>query len=1060
MPIYERGINKYTGYPIRGESRLITEQAQPKGRYNFADKRAEIEINKILEKQHKKAIEYERLKNTSSITQEKSYTPYNEYIEEFNKKQKKEANKGEKYDKKGLVDYDSFNNAVTSGDGFIREANGRRDDISNSPTIIHNDNGIRAWFRKQAKYYGQRFRFKDLWTGYKDLCEKTHELNEKSTAEAEKIRSKKGYLTFSDRIKAIEKYQPEFDRFLESNPKAKEANELLKMGFAGATMAPIIGASPILTSIMKWATRAYVGYGAFKVATGEQSVGDYAADLTIVYAPDIAMRGYKIAKTGITGARNLLTKDYVRVFETDPTMNYSFDKREKILKPKRPLRLTREGIELLQKATWKGKDPKYIRLPERNYNEIQAKKFLQENQDTVLAGSRSFYEQAANKVTYPESKDFDFKTTGNPEAKARDFAKRVGGYITSKNIPNVGKVYSVKKNKKIIADFVKGNIPSVTTGEGIKLSNPEYEIWRKWGTTLEPIKTTRRARTKDLPKLKEALQIYEHNIKNPERIFSQEHVAWHTGETLKYVRGGKYVGKQVTPSQWETMTGQAKEPITFFGQNEQITFFRKGSADALKLSEKEGTRFIDIDDLPKRFRKPAKTKKDAIKQIKDYIEYIKKYHQGDVVPSPQAITSRTYKGAPTQTPEKEWIIIGEIKGIKQTGFAYDPFAKRYGYPSMTKIISKGRITKGLLKRTARNIKAIYQDIKTTRPKIREIEAKTREIAKKIRENKRLTPEEKEFAKKETRNPYSEITNEIKKNKGRTKKTRKTYEEITKAYEKNKKIREDIITKEKIARIALKTKYPTNTTYSSRSEYSKSNVRRGKYQQLVERSQYPTYPDSPNYPKHPYDLKYPNRPSRRGYSRTTYPTSSATTEPKPKYVLLPATKIKKASILKGKIDEQGTIRAWQAIILDKKDQPLMKGELFRNKEGAIADGMNITDIYPTHKFKIASVLLPKNEGSRIKEGTKTYAKPIVFSGVNCFQKSVLIRTSHHLPSHFQFSHAHLTQLLAQNQILRFLVPTPVTHHFFYSSFLTLIRGITPYSVSISAKSSIISLTNCQ
>jgi len=444
----------------------------------------------------------------------------------------------------------------------------------------------------------------------------------------------------------------------------------------------------------------YFGYEALRVAQPIVAEGTYGSmEKAEQEARELASSfgritlGAELTRAGMGGlafGEGILTKEYIPAWRVDPTMRYSFKPYPEVAYPKTPPRLKEGGLKLVKKAEWLGRSPKDVVLSERTSFERKIKKIGKKYDDMVLTGSRSFYEQAKKKTRFDPTKDADFSMPNSTVQQRYNRAKEISkdffggkGKITRKET-DVGAVFNVKRGKSEIE--IKGEkVPFVKTGEGIKLSKPNYEIYKKAYTSVEPKKTTARAREKDLPKLEEAFDLYETNIKK-EDVIRFEDIAYHTGETIPYLVDRIFLGKQKTPSPWEVATGQADYPLTYFGQQEMISFFRKGSPDVIRLKEGD-VPFLNVGDLPKRFRKPAKTEKEAEKQIKDYLDYVYTEQYGAIVPSPQTIVSRTFRGKPTKTPESEAVLIGEITGLKYKQFSLDPFV-RLGQGKLLKVVSK------------------------------------------------------------------------------------------------------------------------------------------------------------------------------------------------------------------------------------------------------------------------------------------------------------------------------------------------------------------------------------
>lgn len=441
----------------------------------------------------------------------------------------------------------------------------------------------------------------------------------------------------------------------------------------------------------------------------------------------VVAKGAEVAYQGAKVGTAILTKDYYRQYELDPKQSYSFAPREEVINPETPLRLTREAESVLKNIEAQGKAPEDVKIKTYSQEDVIIKEFLKKDEG-ILTGSRNMYNQLKGSFDTAK-KDFDVHVK-NPQKSATEL-KQLLEYKTQSNYDikvlntDAGKVFRIQKDGRDVVDFAKisGEESPVVTGEGIRVQNLNQEIWTKARTFYEPKKTTGRARAKDLPKLMEALQYTDNTIKTGD-IFVKENVAWHAGKSLPFIEEGTFKAKQITPSQWETLTGQGEAPITFFGQNEFISFFRKGSGDVIRLSERD-TGFITGKDLPREFQKPAKTREGAIAQTKRYIEFLKK-NEGVVAPSPQTVTGRTFRGKKSPLVEKEMIVYGDIPKLKYTGFGLDPYSKLS--EKFVRVITKEQKSRGLRERVRENIKDIAQDMRVARLQKRTLQTtKTSEV---------------------------------------------------------------------------------------------------------------------------------------------------------------------------------------------------------------------------------------------------------------------------------------------------------------------------------------------
>ena len=432
-------------------------------------------------------------------------------------------------------------------------------------------------------------------------------------------------------------------------------------------------------------------HGKVKTALGD------IGGLMAIYGARKAIGG---AKTGY----RLLTKDYYRMHELDPTRSYGFAKRESIISHKTPPRLKPTFESTLKKTNFIGKLPKDIKVQTYTKEDIFVKQFLKER-GAVLRGGRNFYSQLQGSHS-TKGKDWDVGMFDN-KRQAQELARQLNIHFKTSDYKAQTKrlATTVKAGSRDVADIVplkKAELKdTIFTGEGMRLESLKKATWRYYTTFYEPATTTGRSREKDLFKFMDALKHTQHGIK--EDPFYYEDVAWHAGESLPHIKKGTFKAKQMTPSAYETRTGQAGKKITFFGQDEFIHSFKKSGQDAIRLSGKD-IPFMRRQQLPKQFHHPVKGKIAGDIQSKAYLRWAEK-NPGKIIPSPQTITGRTWKGASTLNVEKEWIMMGDIPKLKYSGWGYDYWDKK-----PVRIITQGSRSTPAAQKLKTNVPKFLKDI--------------------------------------------------------------------------------------------------------------------------------------------------------------------------------------------------------------------------------------------------------------------------------------------------------------------------------------------------------------
>ena len=356
------------------------------------------------------------------------------------------------------------------------------------------------------------------------------------------------------------------------------------------------------------------------------------------------------------------------------------------------------AVKDIEQTEFTGKDPKDVKLRERDRFEKINKKLLQDSEYAVLGGSRSTDAQEIRKMgdktdLFPTIKDNDIlyqrinKNTGKKISKkelqqvmdqeitnkALEYNKAVGGRnkpkvttktkVDSKGKETVIKSYddtvkiktwqtpeglevntiSVKENNKWreLDDYKinhKKDMKYLKTGEGILLTTPDYEIKRKFATSLEEGTITTRGRSKDLPKAERYMQTFDMKTKGKDLIDmdtlgSKEREELNrilndpdtlkkskteikrdpiTYDTVMISRGtiqepfkGQTVMYGGSPTSFEAGAGEPLgSPIGYFGVNRSYPFFQRKGPDVLMLKLTKGDTLRGIN-LPSFFQTPA-----------------------------------------------------------------------------------------------------------------------------------------------------------------------------------------------------------------------------------------------------------------------------------------------------------------------------------------------------------------------------------------------------------------------------------------------------------------------
>jgi len=473
------------------------------------------------------------------------------------------------------------------------------------------------------------------------------------------------------------------------------------LGAGGSWLAPrLIKKSPVLGEALAEGGSFLFNYGvtAYAVGATAESVpaiygavqqGDYATSRLLggQLASGVggAFLGGYIGEKFVTKSldvskaiRNVLSgTTYIEPWELDPIAKWETAPRTEVISPEKPLRLKdQRAVSILEKTEFKGLAENTV-LPTRTYVEKRSVEFLQQNPTVAQHGSRMVLSQLGEE--FPTSKDFDFKVLTGTKNKSANLeaqlgmAKKWGEFVAEKGQsvkaeynPLSGVAQSWVGGKNIAQFHALESVPTFRTKQGVTLETLGENLSWFWKnpTNLESEYIRGRGTAKDLPKLK--LAVEKTTSLNVEDLFLQEHRGYHGGNIVPFIEGGTYKPTYRKPSTVDISAGLGGEPITYFAQNKSWMFFR----DEGQILVERGTPVLEMKNLPKEFRLPAKSEKGRAMQAQKYAEFLKDY-EGSLVPSAAVITGQTYTGLPTSTPEAEWFLYGNIKNVKKIGHSID-----------------------------------------------------------------------------------------------------------------------------------------------------------------------------------------------------------------------------------------------------------------------------------------------------------------------------------------------------------------------------------------------------